>query len=120
MSKIKMILDCDTGHDDAIALMIAAKHPDIELLGVTVVAGNQTLDKTLPNTLSVCQHLGIDVPIYGGMSVPLVRDQIIPGSIEGKTGLDGPVFEPLRQYFPQLRRPCCRVSGMNSLFSIVF
>ena len=95
MSKIKMILDCDTGHDDAIALMIAAKHPDIELLGVTVVAGNQTLDKTLPNTLSVCQHLGIDVPVYGGMSVPLVRDQIIPGSIEGKTGLDGPVFEPL-------------------------
>ena len=66
MSKVKMILDCDTGHDDAIAFMLAAKHPDIDLLGVTVVAGNQTLDKTLPNTLHVAQHLGIDVPIYGG------------------------------------------------------
>ena len=95
MSKIKMILDCDTGHDDAIALMIAARHPDIELLGVTVVAGNQTLDKTLPNTLSVCQHLSIDVPVYGGMSLPLVRDQVVPADVHGKSGLDGPVFEPL-------------------------
>ena len=92
---IKMILDCDTGHDDAIALMVAAKHPEIDLLGVTVVAGNQTLDKTLPNTLSVCQHLGIDVPVYGGMSLPLVRDQVVPADVHGKTGLDGPVFEPL-------------------------
>ena len=54
MEKVKMILDCDTGHDDAIALMVAARHPQIELLGVTVVAGNQVLEKTLPNTLNVC------------------------------------------------------------------
>ena len=53
--KRKMILDCDTGHDDAIALMVAARHPDIELLGVTVVAGNQTLPKTLKNTLPVAK-----------------------------------------------------------------
>ena len=44
MSKERMIIDCDTGHDDAIALMLASKHPDIELLGVTVVAGNQILE----------------------------------------------------------------------------
>ncbi|MBQ5805550.1 MAG: nucleoside hydrolase, partial [Erysipelotrichaceae bacterium] len=43
MEKIKMILDCDTGHDDAIALMLAAKNPSIDLLGITVVAGNQIL-----------------------------------------------------------------------------
>ena len=42
--------------------MVAARHPAIELLGVTVVAGNQTLDKTLPNALHLCQHLGLDVP----------------------------------------------------------
>lgn len=95
MKKIKMILDCDTGHDDAIALMLAAKHPDIDLLGVTVVAGNQTLDKTLPNTLNVCQRLGIDVPVYGGMSLPMVRDQFTAGAIHGESGLDGPVFAPL-------------------------
>ena len=95
MEKIKMILDCDTGHDDAIALLVASKHPQIDLLGVTVVAGNQVLSKTLPNTLSVCQHLNIDVPVYGGMSKPMVRDQIVAGDIHGKSGLDGPVFEPL-------------------------
>ena len=95
MEKIKMILDCDTGHDDAIALMIAAKHPQIDLLGVTVVAGNQTLDKTLPNTLHVCQHLGLDVPVYGGMDRPMVRDQVTAGDVHGESGLDGPVFEPL-------------------------
>ena len=87
-----MILDCDTGHDDAIALMLASKHPEIELLGVTVVAGNQTLDKTLPNTLNVCQHLQLDVPVYGGMDRPMVRDRIVADDIHGKSGLDGPVF----------------------------
>ena len=95
MEKREMILDCDTGHDDAIALMLAAKHPDIDLLGVTVVAGNQTLDKTLPNTLHVCQHLGINVPVYGGMDRPMVRDQVVAADVHGKSGLDGPVFGEL-------------------------
>lgn len=95
MEKIKMILDCDVGHDDAVALMVAARHPALELLGVTAVAGNQTLDKTLPNTLHVCQHLGLDVPVYGGMSLPMVRDQVTAGDVHGESGLDGPVFEPL-------------------------
>ena len=95
MDRIKMILDCDVGHDDAVALMVAARHPALELLGVTAVAGNQTLDKTLPNTLHVCQHLGLDVPVYGGMSLPMVRDQVTAGDVHGESGLDGPVFEPL-------------------------
>ncbi|MBO4918628.1 MAG: ribosylpyrimidine nucleosidase [Erysipelotrichaceae bacterium] len=95
--KRKMILDCDTGHDDAIALMIASKHPDIELLGVTVVAGNQTLPKTLKNTLHVADHLGLDVPVYGGMSLPLVREQYVADDVHGETGLDGPVFGELHK-----------------------
>ena len=93
----KMILDCDTGHDDAIALMVASKHPDIELLGVTVVAGNQTLPKTLKNTLNVADHLGLDVPVYGGMSLPLVREQYVADDVHGETGLDGPVFGELHK-----------------------
>jgi inosine-uridine nucleoside N-ribohydrolase len=56
MEKRKIILDCDPGHDDAIAIMMAAKHPAIDLLGITIVAGNQTLDKTLINGLNVCQR----------------------------------------------------------------
>lgn len=94
--KRKMILDCDTGHDDAIALMLAAKHPSIDLLGITVVAGNQTLPKTLRNTLNVCQHLNIDVPVYGGMSLPILRKQQVASDIHGKSGLDGPVFNELK------------------------
>lgn len=95
MEKRKIILDCDPGHDDAIAMMIAAKHPAIDLLGVTVVAGNQTLDKTLPNALHVCQHLNLDVDVYGGMPLPLTRKQVVAADIHGKSGLDGPVFDPL-------------------------
>ena len=94
--KVKVILDCDVGHDDAIALMLGVAHPQIDLLGVCAVAGNQVLAKTLPNTLNVVQHLGLDVPVYGGMDRPMVRDQVVAGDIHGETGLDGPVFEPLR------------------------
>ncbi len=95
MEKHKLILDCDVGHDDAIALMVAAKHPALELLGITAVAGNQVLDKTLINTLHVCEELGIEVPVYAGMGAPLVREQITAGDIHGKSGLDGPEFKPL-------------------------
>ena len=95
MKKRKIILDCDPGHDDAVAIMMAAKHSNIDLLGVTVVAGNQTLDKTTTNALNVCQHLNLDVPVYKGMSLPMVRRQRIADDIHGETGLDGPVFAPL-------------------------
>lgn len=95
MEKRKIILDCDPGHDDAIAILMAARHPAIDLLGITIVAGNQTADKTVVNGLHVCQTLGIDVPIYGGMPQPLVRKQIVADNIHGETGLDGPVFGPL-------------------------
>ena len=95
MEKRKIILDCDPGHDDAIAIMMAARHPAIDLLGITIVAGNQTLDKTLVNGLNVCQKLGIQVPVYKGMPRPLMREQIVAGNIHGESGLDGPVFEPL-------------------------
>lgn len=95
MEKRKIILDCDPGHDDAIAIMMAARHPAIDLLGITIVAGNQTLDKTLVNGLNVCQKLRIDVPVYKGMPRPLMREQIVAGNIHGESGLDGPVFEPL-------------------------
>ena len=102
MDKRKIILDCDPGHDDAVAIMMAAKHPSIDLLGITIVAGNQTLEKTTINALNVCQFLGLDVPVYSGMSRPLVREQIIADNIHGETGLDGPVFAPLTKQAAQL------------------
>ena len=98
MDKRKIILDCDPGHDDAVAIMLAGRSPQIELLGITVVAGNQTLLKTTVNALNVCQYLGLDVPVYAGCSKPMIRDkQVIADDIHGETGLDGPVFAPLER-----------------------
>ena len=57
----KIILDCDPGHDDAVAILMAGIHPSIQLLGITTVAGNQTLNKTTINALNVCKYLNIDV-----------------------------------------------------------
>ncbi len=92
----KIILDCDPGHDDAIALLLAAKHPALELLAVTTVAGNQTLEKTTQNALKVCSLAGIrDVPVAMGMDRPLVRPARHAADIHGVTGMDGPnVPEP--------------------------
>ena len=95
MEKKKIILDCDPGHDDAVAIILAAKSEKLDLLGITVVAGNQTLEKTQVNARNVCQCLGIDVPVYAGCGRPMIREKMVAADIHGETGLDGPVFEPL-------------------------
>ena len=89
MKKNKIILDCDPGHDDAIAIMVAGLHKNLDLLGITVVAGNQTYENVTNNALKICDYLNIDVPVYGGMKGPLIRNQIIAVDFHGKTGLDG-------------------------------
>ena len=95
MQKTKIILDCDPGPDDAVAIMLAAREPSLELLGVSVVAGNQTLENTQRNARNVLQWLGADIPVYAGCDRPMVRDKVIAADIHGSTGLDGPVFPPL-------------------------
>jgi len=98
MSRQKLILDCDPGHDDAVAIMLAAGSPELDLLGVTTVAGNQTLENTSRNACRVLQWLGREnIPVYAGCGQPMVRQQITAGDIHGVTGLDGPVFPPLRK-----------------------
>lgn len=97
MTARKIILDCDPGHDDAIAMLMAYAHPAIDLLGITIVAGNQTLKKTVHNGLNVAQLLDMDIKLYPGMPQPLVRKQVVAGNVHGKTGLDGPVFEELKR-----------------------
>src|SRR6266581_5972682 len=89
--KHKIILDCDPGHDDAIALLLAAHHPEIELLAVTTVAGNQSVEKTARNALKVCSLANIrTVPVARGMDRPLVRPARHAADIHGESGLDGP------------------------------
>ena len=87
----KIILDCDPGHDDAIAMLLAWGNPDIELLGVTTVAGNQTLEKVTTNARALAAVGSITgVPFAAGASRPLVGPQLIPEEIHGDSGLDGP------------------------------
>ncbi|MBC7724687.1 MAG: nucleoside hydrolase [Burkholderiaceae bacterium] len=93
----KIILDCDPGHDDAIALLLAHGSPEIDLVAVTTVHGNQTIEKVTRNALSVARIAGITgVPFAAGAHRPLVRAAEIAASIHGESGLDGPTLpEPL-------------------------
>lgn len=89
----KIILDCDPGHDDAIAIMLAHGSPEIELLAITTVAGNQTLERVTANALAVATVCGITgVPIAAGAAHPLRRPLRTASDIHGATGLDGPVL----------------------------
>jgi inosine-uridine nucleoside N-ribohydrolase len=90
-SRQRIVLDCDPGHDDAIAILLAAHSPRLKLEAITTVAGNQTVEKTARNALKVCSLAGIrDVPIAAGMDRPLVREQRVAADIHGASGLDGP------------------------------
>src|SRR3989449_5411623 len=90
-----ILLDCDPGHDDAIALLLALASPELELLGVTTVAGNQTLEKTTANAIRVLEFAGhADVPVAAGADRPLVREPFIAAYVHGETGLDGPDLPP--------------------------
>ncbi|KAA9000691.1 nucleoside hydrolase [Affinibrenneria salicis] len=93
----KIILDCDPGHDDAIAMLLAHGNPDIELLAVTTVVGNQTLEKVTRNALAVARIANITgVPFAAGCARPLLRQVETAPDIHGDSGLDGPVLpEPL-------------------------
>jgi inosine-uridine nucleoside N-ribohydrolase len=90
-----IILDCDPGHDDAIALLLALASPEIELLGVTTVAGNQTLEKTTANAIRLLEFSGrTDVSVAAGADRPLVREPYVAKYVHGDTGLDGPDLPP--------------------------
>jgi inosine-uridine nucleoside N-ribohydrolase len=90
-----IILDCDPGHDDAIAIMLALASPEVELLAVTAVSGNAPLHHTQANAIRVLDHLGrTDVPVAAGAGRPLVQDPFTPGDVHGPTGIDGPDLAP--------------------------
>jgi purine nucleosidase len=89
----KIVLDCDPGHDDAIALLLAHASPAVELLAVTTVAGNQTIEKVTRNALAVARVGGIAaVPFAAGATRPLLRTAMVAGDIHGESGLNGPVL----------------------------
>jgi inosine-uridine nucleoside N-ribohydrolase len=95
MTPTPIILDCDPGHDDAIAILLALASPELELVGVTTVSGNQTLDKTTANALRVLELAGRgDVPVYAGADAPFIRGRDVAAHVHGESGLDGPDLPP--------------------------
>jgi inosine-uridine nucleoside N-ribohydrolase len=95
MTPTPIILDCDPGHDDAIALLLALASPEIDLVGVTTVSGNQTLDKTTANALRVLELAGrTDIPVHAGADRPFVRERDVAAHVHGESGLDGPDLLP--------------------------
>ena len=90
-----VLIDCDPGHDDAIALLLALASPEVELLGVTTVSGNQTLGKTTANAIRVLELVGRgDVPVAAGADRPLERELFVAAYVHGESGLDGPALPP--------------------------
>jgi purine nucleosidase len=87
---VPTLLDCDPGHDDMVAILLAAAHPRIDLLAITTVAGNGTLERTTHNARAVCSMAGIrDVPIAAGAPGPLVGTLRTAEHVHGESGLDG-------------------------------
>ncbi|HEA3086577.1 TPA: pyrimidine-specific ribonucleoside hydrolase RihA [Aeromonas dhakensis] len=113
---LPVILDCDPGHDDAIALILALASPELKVLAVTTSAGNQTPDKTLNNALRILTLLGRDdIPVAAGAPKPLARELIIADSVHGESGLDGPklpdpAFAPVAMTALELMASCLRES----------
>ena len=82
-----IILDCDPGHDDAIAIIVAARHTNV--LGITTVAGNAPLSATTRNAIIVRDLLGLDAPVHSGAERPLIREPKHADYVHGKSGMDG-------------------------------
>ena len=89
MKRTKVIIDTDPGHDDAMALMLACKSPELEVLAVTTVAGNSTIENTTRNARFILDFIGRnDIPVFSGASKPLKRD-LVQAVVHGKSGLEG-------------------------------
>lgn len=93
MIKKAIIMDCDPGHDDAIAIMLALAADNIDLLGITTVGGNQTVEKTTINACKVLEKINrSDILVAKGKSKPLIKKLKVAEDCHGKSGMDGPIL----------------------------
>jgi purine nucleosidase len=97
MSPRPVIIDCDPGHDDALAILLALGSPELDVLAITAVAGNVPLALTERNARKVCELAGrADLPVHAGCDRPLARELVTAEHVHGKTGLDGPALSEPR------------------------
>lgn len=110
---IRLIIDCDTGSDDAVAIMAAASHPELELIGVTTVNGNVPLENTTENSLRVLDHISSTVPVYAGAPRPIVRaDFPVPRHV---LNAGNPEFQKLYLDFPPSVTPVQQTTAVQFL-----
>ncbi|MHA2961444.1 nucleoside hydrolase [Priestia megaterium] len=113
MKKRKIIMDCDPGHDDAIAIILAAARPELDILAITTVSGNAEIEKTTMNALKVCDLVSLhNVIVSKGASEPMMRRRENAPSIHGDSGLDGPEF-------PALSRSWSEEHGVDTIIRMV-
>lgn len=110
MPRPAIILDCDPGHDDALAILLAAQHCD--LLGITTVSGNAPLSATTRNALIISQIAGLDVPVHAGAERPLVAEAYHAPDIHGESGLGGPEL-------PELTREAASTDAVRFIIDTV-
>jgi purine nucleosidase len=110
MAARKIIIDTDPGQDDAVAILLALASPELDVLGITAVAGNVPLPLTQKNALKICELAGKpETKVYAGAPRPLVRPLVTAEHVHGKTGLDG----------PELPEPTMRLQDENAVDFIV-
>lgn len=89
--QLKVLIDCDPGHDDAVAIMMASAHRErFDILGITTIAGNQTLANVTNNAKQIMEHIGENIPVASGQETPLIKRHAVELSPHGSTGMDGP------------------------------
>jgi len=109
----KIIIDCDPGHDDAIAILLALAHKDkLSIEAITTIGGNQTLEKVTKNALKIMELLNEDIKVYKGEEGPLIRDLRIAPEAHGVTGMDGPVL-------PDPKKSPEKLHGVKKIAEIV-
>ena len=115
-----IVLDCDPGHDDAIALLLALASPELEVLGVTTTYGNQTLEKTTANAIRVLELVGrSDVPVAPIADRPFVREIRVAAHVHGESGLDGPELPPPREAAAPLSTIADRIRASEQPVTLV-
>lgn len=88
-----ILIDCDPGHDDAMAIMTAYAYPEyFHILGITTIGGNQTLEKVTNNAKNILTYIGAEIPLAKGQEGPLVKPLETAGEAHGESGMDGPYF----------------------------
>ena len=114
--QIPVWIDCDTGTDDSVAIMLAHALPELSVIGLSAVAGNSPLYNTFPNTRRVVHLLGADYPVYPGAERPLMREPHVAGKFHGENGL-GDVELPLPDTAPE--KSDCKMSFAPSQISML-